>query len=503
MKKKFSVVLLLAMLLTSLSGCRGTDNSKIDSLKDVPPANTKHISLEIAETLPSCVTFEYDETGKPYCFYAYDAEGNCYRVLWTDFTGLNEKDQIIVGYDEDIKEISYDEYPTGWTPQYEVTATQVKMEKRANENLVLHIQISSGADTIHPFGGLLWSLIDNQDGTFTESIIDKYDVIDLVSGKTFILVTDIPTLVLDGKVQYFVQVNGKVEKVYLLALDENEYRKSDTTFDELSNLEDGTYYVVLEVLLSGNCDPDAPQHSYRYEDVFRLDVERDREEPEPYQPPDPFTNVVDELEFSKYLDDMQFVPGLSRADFISLLEQFRYKNEKITDVVMGVYYDGPHGGGWQGRTEQFEIYNDYKVSEDNTSATYSNCFYTKVPLEGMELPYGISFEDSLDDTFGKIGIRVNINSDFIPDNDTDTYMTLYGKDGESFVLQDLRRTKEHVEYELPYRLVYTEKYSDKQKNGKLVSVERMVKLYFRDGNTGENIVLGGVEISVIENRVLE
>ncbi len=141
-----------------------------------------------------------------------------------------------------------------------------------NDYLVNHIQISSGVKTIYPFGCMTWSKIDNDDGTFSESFVDKYDVIDLVSGKTPFAITDIPKLVLNDKVSYFVQVNGRVEKVYLLTPNDDTYTKSETTFDALSNLADGTYYVVLEVLLSGNCDPDAPQNSYRYEDVFCLVV---------------------------------------------------------------------------------------------------------------------------------------------------------------------------------------------------------------------------------------
>ena len=67
-------------------------------------------------------------------------------------------------------------------------------------------------------------------------------------------------------------VNAMVEKVYLLASEGNQYTKTEITFDALSDISDGTYYVVMEVLLGGNCDPDAPQHSYRYEDVFCLVV---------------------------------------------------------------------------------------------------------------------------------------------------------------------------------------------------------------------------------------
>ena len=261
------------------------DDSQDDNASQNPSGNEGEqnpsgkrlpITLTIAETLPSCVAFEYKD-GKPYCFYAYDTEGHLYRVLWNDFTGLNEKDVIIVDHNDDIKKVDEVNPPGGWTPQYEVTATGIKMEKRANDYLALHIQIKSGNNTIHPFGCMTWSKIDNDDGTFSESFVDKYDVIDLVSGKTPFAITDIPKLVLNDKVSYFVQVNGRVEKVYLLTPNDDTYIKSETTFDALSNLADGTYYVVLEVLLSGNCDPDAPQNSYRYEDVFCLVVGEDNE----------------------------------------------------------------------------------------------------------------------------------------------------------------------------------------------------------------------------------
>lgn len=141
-----------------------------------------------------------------------------------------------------------------------------------NDYLVSHIQIKSGDNTIHPFGSLLWSKTDNGDGTFTESIVDKFDVVDLVSGKTTFSAEEIPRIVLNESVSYLVQMNGRVEKVYLLTPNGDTYTKSETTFDALSTLADGTYYVALEVLLSGNCDPDAPQNSYRYEDVFCLIV---------------------------------------------------------------------------------------------------------------------------------------------------------------------------------------------------------------------------------------
>ncbi len=97
---------------------------------------------------------------------------------------------------------------------------------------------------------------------------DKYDVIDLVSGKTNLSVEDIPKLVLSDSLSYSFQDSGVVEKVYLLTPFGEGYAKVETTFDALSNLDFGIYYVVLEVLLGESSDSDF----YRYEDVFGLVV---------------------------------------------------------------------------------------------------------------------------------------------------------------------------------------------------------------------------------------
>ena len=258
------------MLLATLTGCIASNNPSGSEGEQNPSGKRLPITMTIAETLPSCVAFEHKD-GKPYCFYAYDTEGKLYRVFWNDFTGLNEKDVIVVDHNDDIKTLTYDEYPSGWTPQYEVTAISVKKENTTDDHLVNHIQIKSGANTIFPFGSLLWLKTDNGDGTFTElnaSMLDTVEIINLYANI-------IPKLVLDESVSYIVQANGSVENVYLFTQNGETYTKSKTTFDALSNLADGTYYIALNVLLGGNCDPDAPQNSYRYEDVFCLVVGND------------------------------------------------------------------------------------------------------------------------------------------------------------------------------------------------------------------------------------
>ena len=306
MKRILAITLTLVMLLAALTGCMASqDDNDSEILKDSPNSNTTQNSL-IREKTINNITVTSLPSG-----YEYSLTGDDVNAIVDYFSNLH----LISDFEENPDEyngmtlVVSIEYHNGTSstiyhfgnmfvrvddgPWYKMdyeeasrfhpllqelcSSTAGDNSSQGNEYLVSHIQIKSGNDTIYPFGCMTWSKIDNGNGTFSESIVDKYDVIDLVSGKTTFSATDIPKLVLSEKVSYFVQVNGHVEKVYLLTPNEDGYTKSETTFDALSNLENGTYYVAFNVLLSGNCDPDAPQNSYRYEDVFCLVVGEDNE----------------------------------------------------------------------------------------------------------------------------------------------------------------------------------------------------------------------------------
>ena len=117
---------------------------------------------------------------------------------------------------------------------------------------------------------MTWWRIDNGDGTYDEMIADHCDPVSL-----FIDQADaIPTLTIKDSISYSVQANGMVEAVYLYSPVGDTYATKATTWETLAKLPNGTYYVMLAVLLDGNCDPDAPQNSYRYEDFFRLVVDK-------------------------------------------------------------------------------------------------------------------------------------------------------------------------------------------------------------------------------------
>lgn len=126
MKRILAMTLTLVMLLAALTGCMASQNPSEKEGEQNPSGKRLPLTLTIAETLPSCAAFAYKDK-KPYCFYACDTEGRLYRVIWNDFTGLNEKDVIIVYHNDAIKKLDYDydNLPSGWTPQYEITAIEV------------------------------------------------------------------------------------------------------------------------------------------------------------------------------------------------------------------------------------------------------------------------------------------------------------------------------------------------------------------------------------------
>jgi len=130
-KRIFAIALTLITVLAALTGCMLPQKPSGSEGEQNPSGKSLPIVMTIAETLPSCVAFEYKDE-KPYCFYAYDTEGKLYRVFWNDFTGLSEKDVIVVDHNDDIKTLTYDEYPSGWTPQYEITAISIKPNEMAS-----------------------------------------------------------------------------------------------------------------------------------------------------------------------------------------------------------------------------------------------------------------------------------------------------------------------------------------------------------------------------------
>lgn len=150
------------------------------------------------------------------------------------------------------------------------TTTTTTTIPHSDDHLAGHITVTAEDTTIRPYSRMTWSRIDNGDGTYDEMIADHCDPINLFTDQA----DAIPTLTAEDSMRYAVQANGMVEAVYLYSPVGDTYVSKSTAWESLADLPGGTYYVMLAVVLDGNCDPDTPQNGYRYEDFFRLVVDK-------------------------------------------------------------------------------------------------------------------------------------------------------------------------------------------------------------------------------------
>ena len=181
---------------------------------------------------------------------------------------------------------------------------------------------------------------------------------------------------------------------------------------------------------------------------------------------------------SAFLDNEQFVPGLSQKAFREQVEGYRYEGASLADHVMGSNYDGVYGGGYRGVGKLFSYRNDYQTTEDELFANYSNTFYTMVPLEGLKLPYGIAFTDTVKDAFEKMSLKFDPCTEFVANEGSDTDMTLFRDDKITLTLRDMGREKSPVEYLMRFKLIYTEVYTVQRADGRTATVTREVELAF-------------------------
>ena len=207
-------------------------------------------------------------------------------------------------------------------------------------------------------------------------------------------------------------------------------------------------------------------------------------------------------DFSEFLDNEGFVAGVSQGDFMQLMSKYTYDGTPIYDSQMtdGMFYDGLNGGGFTAYGEYFTYNNDYYESFDRSYVKYGNMLSTRVELGGLDFPYGITFSDTLEKVINKIGLENNPYDNFVADKDSATNMTLYVKDGESLIFQNLKMTDAAIDYEMPYVLEYsdvTDAYSDSEYT---ITVTRKVIMRFADNDN--SMILSEFEMSVYEEKKL-
>ena len=159
-------------------------------------------------------------------------------------------------------------------------------------------------------------------------------------------------------------------------------------------------------------------------------------------PPLPNVNLIGDNKFSQYLDDVRFVPGISQISLFKQAENYSYNHTKITDIVSELFYDGEKGGGCKATAELFGFANDYTATDDNYGKSY-NELYTQVQLDGLEMPYNISFEDNVETVLQKLEATIDLQKDYVLDDNSEDTMTLLRNSTSSLTLTDYSLSKDN------------------------------------------------------------
>ncbi len=227
--------------------------------------------------------------------------------------------------------------------------------------------------------------------------------------------------------------------------------KCNLTYFDLSKA--GTYRLVYD--------------NFTYAE-FR--IERDGE------PPLPIASLITDTGlslFSECLDNEKFTDGLYQSEFIDQMEKYFGENQAI------LFYDSEYGGGCQGNDREYSFGNDFY--DDGTNIKYSSHMETTKEPNGLVLPRGIKFGDSLKEVFEKLYIGYDPHSlgeYSYTHNDSFQGTMLYNDYAISFVFKNYAMSKAPVEFEFPYELVFTEKYYVSRSDGRQSEVNRTMSLSF-------------------------
>ena len=293
MKKSIAIILVLTALMCILASCgqryRGPIACAVHIADDGVTATTSLVDL--TETTQKTILKMMNsgkwqnDTVKCRCNIKFSTQSavieyNAELGVFNDTTHrrsciLSERDRNIVNgifwdvyYAADPDNLKDNEQTT--------TATAVTPDEEIKN--VSQVYVTSGDAKIYPVSGMLWMELQsgpNEDGTYNCVSADgagvSFWLSDIKTGKGAAIDAAIPCLTLDGAVSATVPVNGSIQAVSVIDL--SDWSERPTTLPELEKLEHGEYYIIMSVVLSGNCDPDAPQNKYCYEDIFKLIVE--------------------------------------------------------------------------------------------------------------------------------------------------------------------------------------------------------------------------------------
>ena len=207
--------------------------------------------------------------------------------------------------------------------------------------------------------------------------------------------------------------------------------------------------------------------------------------------------------YSAYLNEIGIVPGLSTEEWTSLVGAYRYEGVDILHSPAGgpfFAYELENGGGCEFIGTLFGFSDVFQIQEDGLHAENVRRFYTNTDLDGLTLPFGIVFSDSLATVLQKLSVDLDLQSGFVSDPDQTGTMTLFCEGKTSLKLHDLLLQCDESDLSsgkplYDYRIEYTEEYCVTLESGREEAVTRRINLSFTDS---ENNSLGMFDIAISE-----
>ncbi len=153
---------------------------------------------------------------------------------------------------------------------------------------------------------------------------------------------------------------------------------------------------------------------------------------------------------SEYLTNEGYT-GTTEEALNSIISQYSYQGTLISKLVDAAVYDGTdNSGGTHASHQYFGYHWHYSYPEDGKSVHYNN-FYTRVPLDGLILPFGITFNDTFYDVLKKLGLEFNPGNEGI---NTEAALLTSGESALVFYYDSYVDYTVHVEYSLRFTDIY-------------------------------------------------
>ncbi len=144
--------------------------------------------------------------------------------------------------------------------------------------------------------------------------------------------------------------------------------------------------------------------------------------------------------------------GTDQETLTAIVSKYSYQGTSLPELLPGTVYDGfDNSGGTTGSNGMFGYHWHFSYPENGDSVRYNN-FHTTVPLDGLTLPFGITFDDTFSDVLKKLGLEFDPGSEGTPKSEV--ALLTSEKSALVFYCHSYVDYAVHLEYSLRFTDIY-------------------------------------------------